>query len=59
MFQHILVATDGSLLSEAAVDKAMNFAREAGAKVTVITATEPFQRHGNRLETACRDQRHV
>jgi nucleotide-binding universal stress UspA family protein len=42
MFQHILVATDGSLLSEAAVDKAMNFAREAGARVTVITATEPF-----------------
>ena len=42
MFQHILVATDGSLLSEAAVDKAINFAREAGAKVTVVTATEPF-----------------
>lgn len=42
MFQHILVATDGSLLSESAVDQAMNFAREAGAKVTVVTATEPF-----------------
>src|SRR6266545_1688959 len=42
MFQHILVATDGSLLSAAAVDKAIDFAREAGAKVTVVTATEPF-----------------
>jgi len=42
MFNHILVATDGSLLSDAAVDKAMNLAREAGAKVTVVTATEPF-----------------
>lgn len=42
MFQHILIATDGSLLSESAVDKAMDFAREAGAKVTVVTATEPF-----------------
>lgn len=42
MFNHILVATDGSLLSEAAVDKAVNFAREAGAKVTIVTATEPF-----------------
>lgn len=42
MFKHILVATDGSLLSEAAADKAMNFARDAGAKVTVVTATEPF-----------------
>jgi nucleotide-binding universal stress UspA family protein len=44
MFQHILVATDGSLLSTAAVDNALNFARDAGAKVTVLTATEPF--HG-------------
>jgi len=42
MFNHILVATDGSLLSEAAVDKTMALAREAGAKVTVVTATEPF-----------------
>ncbi|MFO1160395.1 MAG: universal stress protein [Reyranellaceae bacterium] len=42
MFQHILVATDGSPLSEAAVDHAMSFAREAGARVTVLTATEPF-----------------
>ena len=42
MFQHILVATDGSLLSEAAVGQAMKFAREAGAKVTVVTVTEPF-----------------
>jgi len=42
MFQHILIATDGSVLSESAVNKAMEFAREAGAKVTVVTATEPF-----------------
>lgn len=42
MFNHILVATDGSLLSEAAVDRTMGLARDAGAKVTVVTATEPF-----------------
>lgn len=42
MFNHILVATDGTLLSAAAVDKAMTLAREAGAKITVVTATEPF-----------------
>ena len=42
MFQNILVATDGSPLSESAVDNAISFAREAGAKVTVVTATEPF-----------------
>jgi len=42
MFQHILVATDGSPLSTAAVENALSLARDAGAKVTVLTATEPF-----------------
>ena len=42
MFQHILVANDGTLLTEGTVDKAMYFAGEVGAKDTVITATEPF-----------------
>jgi len=42
MFQHILVPSDGSLLSASAVDKALEFAREARAKVTVLTAIEPF-----------------
>jgi nucleotide-binding universal stress UspA family protein len=42
MFRHILVPSDGSLLSASAVDKALEFAREARAKVTVLTAIEPF-----------------
>ena len=42
MFQHILVPSDGSLLSAAAVDKALDLASEIGAKVTVLTAVEPF-----------------
>jgi nucleotide-binding universal stress UspA family protein len=42
MFQHILVPTDGSPLSAAAIEKTLDFAREAGAKVTVVAATEPF-----------------
>ena len=42
MFQHVLIATDGSPLSNSALDKAMDFAREAGARVTVVTATAPF-----------------
>jgi nucleotide-binding universal stress UspA family protein len=42
MFKRILVPSDGSLLSAAAVDKALEFAREASAKVTVLTAIEPF-----------------
>jgi nucleotide-binding universal stress UspA family protein len=42
MFQHILVPTDGSLLSAAAMEQALTLARDAGARVTVLTATEPF-----------------
>jgi nucleotide-binding universal stress UspA family protein len=42
MFQHILIPTDGSLLSAAAVENGISFARDAGAKVTVVTVIEPF-----------------
>jgi nucleotide-binding universal stress UspA family protein len=42
MFQHILIPTDGSPLSAAAVEKGMHFARDAGARVTVVTVVEPF-----------------
>ena len=40
MFKHILVPTDGSLFSQRAVEKAVAFAREAGAKVTAFYAKE-------------------
>lgn len=43
MYRHILVPTDGSALSMTAVQNAMAFARDAGAKVTVLTVLEPFQ----------------
>jgi nucleotide-binding universal stress UspA family protein len=42
MFKHILIPIDGSALSSDAVDKGLSFAKEAGAKVTVLMATEPF-----------------
>lgn len=42
MFKHILVPTDGSPLSATAIDKAMTLARDVKAKVTVMTAIEPF-----------------
>ena len=42
MFKNILVPTDGSTLSATAVDKAMTLARDVKAKVTVMTAIEPF-----------------
>jgi len=42
MFKHILIPTDGSALSTTAVQNAMQLARDAKAKVTVITVMEPF-----------------
>lgn len=42
MFARILVPTDGSALSAAAVNHAMTFAHEIGATVVVLTVTEPF-----------------
>jgi len=42
MFKHILIATDGSDLARKAVDTGLNLAALLKAKVTAITATEPF-----------------
>jgi nucleotide-binding universal stress UspA family protein len=41
MFKHILIPTDGSALSMKAVKSGMALAKEAGAKVTVLTVIEP------------------
>lgn len=42
MFKHILVPTDGSPLSEAAVAHAIEFAKSIGAKVTGLHVIPPF-----------------
>jgi nucleotide-binding universal stress UspA family protein len=42
MFSHILIPTDGSALATLAVDKGIEFARDANAGVTIITVIEPF-----------------
>jgi nucleotide-binding universal stress UspA family protein len=36
VFKHILLPTDGSLLAEAAVDAAIEFARQTGARLTAV-----------------------
>ncbi len=36
MFKHILVPTDGSELSQATAQRAVSFAKEAGAKITAF-----------------------
>ena len=42
MFKNILVLTDGSDLAAKAVEQGILFAKEIGAKITVMTVTEPF-----------------
>jgi len=42
MYQHILIATDGSELAGKAVATGLELAKRLGAKVTVVTAIEPW-----------------
>jgi nucleotide-binding universal stress UspA family protein len=42
MYKHILIPTDGSELSEQAINYGVALARDTNAKVTGITVTAPF-----------------
>jgi nucleotide-binding universal stress UspA family protein len=42
MYRHILIPTDGSELSQKAVDYGMALAKSVSAKVTVLTVSTPF-----------------
>lgn len=42
MHRHILIPTDGSALSQAAVEYGVALAKSVGAKVTVLTVSAPF-----------------
>ena len=42
MYKHILIATDGSALAGKAVDTGLSLASQLGAKVTMVSATEPW-----------------
>lgn len=42
MYKNILVPTDGSELAGKAVQHGITFAKEIGAKITVLTVTMPF-----------------
>jgi nucleotide-binding universal stress UspA family protein len=42
MYHHMLIPTDGSELAQKGVDHGLSLAKTLGAKVTLITITEPF-----------------
>jgi nucleotide-binding universal stress UspA family protein len=46
MYKNILIPTDGSELAGNAVTHGINFAKEIGAKITVLTVTPPFHVFG-------------
>jgi nucleotide-binding universal stress UspA family protein len=46
MYKHILIPTDGTALSLAAVDQGLAFASEVGAAVTFFTVTAPIRVYG-------------
>jgi len=43
MYKHILIPTDGSPTADKAVEAGLDFAREAGARVTLFTAVPEYQ----------------
>lgn len=42
MYKHILLSTDGSDVAQRGIDHGLSLAKALGAKVTIVTATEPF-----------------
>jgi nucleotide-binding universal stress UspA family protein len=42
VYQHILIATDGSELADNALEHGLSLAKALDARVTVVTATEPW-----------------
>ena len=42
MYRHILIATDGSELAGKAVTTGLSLGKQLNAKITAVTATEPF-----------------
>lgn len=46
MYNHILIATDGSEFAENCIDHGLDLAKALGCKVTVITVTTPYSISG-------------
>ena len=54
MYKHILIATDGSELAGKAVAAGFALAKRLGAKVTAVTAIEPWLSIASRLSWSTR-----
>jgi nucleotide-binding universal stress UspA family protein len=48
MYQHVLIATDGSELATKAVKQGVGLAKACKAKVTIVVVTEPFNSLGDK-----------
>ena len=59
MYKHILIPTDGSDLSQQAIEHGIALAKVLGARVTAVTVTEPF--HASAFEPIIADsyKKHV
>ena len=47
MYKHILISTDGSDVARKGVEHGLALAKAVGAKVTVVTVSEPFPFHAS------------
>lgn len=57
MYKHILIATDGSKIAQAAVEHGLALAKSLGAKVTLLTVTEGWSvlKMAQKAEAGVRD----
>lgn len=52
MYRHILISTDGSELAARGLDHGLTLAKALGAKVTIVTVTEPFPIYAASADTS-------
>ena len=50
MYQHILIATDGSVLANKALEHGIELAKAVGARVSVLTVIPPISAYGCRSD---------
>jgi nucleotide-binding universal stress UspA family protein len=59
MYKHILIPTDGSDLSQMAIEHGIALAKAVGARVTALTVTEPFYAYAFEPSVVDQYKKHV